>query len=69
MIYKFFREKMNNEFTLFSKKVEDLVDSPYRELESNRVPFKSNVTLFLTQNCIISLSESPFFVVSINELF
>ena len=63
---------MNNEFTRFSKNVEDLgeikFDLPYRELEFNGVPFKSNVTLFPTQNCIISLSESPFFVISINEI-
>ena len=66
------KEKMNNEFTRFSKNVEDLgeikFDLPYRELEFNGVPFKSNVTLFPTQNCIISLSESPFFVISINEI-
>ena len=63
---------MNNEFSNFSKKVEDLgkiqFDVPFRELEFNGVPFKSNVTLFPTQNCIISLGEVPFFVITINEI-
>ena len=66
------KEKMNNEFTRFSKNVEELgeirFDCPFRELEFNGVPFKSNVTLFPTKNCIISLSEVPFFVISINEI-
>ena len=66
------KEKMNNEFSLFSKKVEELgkikFDVPFRELEFNGVPFKSNVTLFPTQNCIISLGEVPFFVITISEI-
>ena len=66
------KENMNKEFVRFTKAVEALgevqFDLPYRELEFNGVPFKSNVTLFPTQNCIISLSEPPFFVITINEI-
>lgn len=65
-------EHMNNEFIRFSRSVEELgeiqFDLPFRELEFTGVPFKSNVTLFPTKNCIISLSEVPFFVISINEI-
>ena len=66
------KEKINSEFTRFAKNVEELgeiqFDLPYRELQFNGVPNKSNVTLFPTKNCIISLSEPPFFVISINEI-
>ena len=66
------KENMNKEFIRFTKSVEALgevqFDLPFRELEFNGVPFKSNVTLFPTQNCIISLSEPPFFVITINEI-
>ena len=65
-------ERINEEFYKFSKNVEELneikFDVPYRELEFSGVPFKSNVTLYPTQNCIISLSEQPFFVISVNEI-
>ena len=65
-------ENINREFIRFTKNVEELgeikFDLPFRELEFTGVPFKSNVTLFPTQNCIISLSEVPFFVISINEI-
>ena len=63
---------MNNEFTRFSKNVEELgeirFDCPFRELEFIGAPFKSNVTLFPIKNYIISLNEIPFFVISINEI-
>jgi len=66
------KEKINNEFIRFSKNVEELgeiqFDLPFRELEFSGVPFKSNVTLFPTKNCIISISEAPFFVISISEI-
>ena len=66
------KEKINNEFIRFSKNVEELgeiqFDLPFRELQFNGVPFKSNVTLYPTKNCIISLGEAPFFVISINEI-
>ena len=70
-------ENMNKEFKKFSKNVEELdyikFEIPSRELQFSGlqfsgVPFKSNVTLYPTQNCLISLTESPFFVITINEI-
>lgn len=65
-------ESINNEFIRFANNVEKLsdikFDVPFRELEFTGVPFRSNVTLFPTQNCIISLGELPFFVITINEI-
>ena len=65
-------ESINKEFTRFALSVEDLgeikFDVPFRELQFNGVPNKSCVTLFPTQNCIISLTEQPFFVITIKEI-
>ena len=65
-------ENMNKEFKRFCKNVEELdyvkFDIPYRELQFSGVPFKGNVTLYPTPNCIISLSESPFFVITIKDI-
>ena len=65
-------DNMNKEFIRFTKKVEDLdvikFELPFRELEFTGVPFKSNVTIFPTRNCIISLSELPFFVITVQEI-
>jgi nucleosome binding factor SPN SPT16 subunit len=65
-------ESINKEFIRFASNVEELseikFDVPFRELEFTGVPFRSNVTLFPTQNCIISLGELPFFVITINEI-
>ena len=65
-------DNINKEFLRFTKNVEELgelrFDLPFRELEFTGVPFKSNVTIFPTQNCLISLSEIPFFVISINDI-
>jgi nucleosome binding factor SPN SPT16 subunit len=65
-------DNINKEFLRFTKNVEELgelrFDLPFRELEFTGVPFKSNVTIFPTQNCLISLSEIPFFVISISDI-
>ena len=66
-------DKMNQEFIKFAKNVEEIIedikfDLPYRDLEFTGVPFKSNVTLFPTQNCLISLVEIPCFVITLNEI-
>ena len=65
-------DNMNKEFIRFSKNCEDLdlikFELPYRELQFTGVPFKGNVSLYPTPNCVISLTESPFFVISINEI-
>ena len=65
-------ENMNKEFKKFSKNVEELdyikFEIPSRELQFIGVPFKSTVTLYPTPNCLISLTESPFFVITVNEI-
>ena len=65
-------ENMNKEFKKFSKNVEELdyikFEIPSRELQFSGVPFKSNVTLYPTPSCLISLTESPFFVITVNEI-
>ena len=65
-------DNMNKEFIRFSKNCEDLdlikFELPYRELQFTGVPFKGNVSLYPTPNCVISLTESPFFVITINEI-
>ena len=65
-------DNMNKEFLRFSKNVEDLgfikFELPYRELEFSGVPFKANVVIYPTPSCIISLTELPFFVITVNEI-
>jgi nucleosome binding factor SPN SPT16 subunit len=65
-------DSMNKEFANFTKNVERLevikFELPIRELEFNGVPFRSNVVLYPTPSCIISLSELPFFVITVNEI-
>ena len=65
-------DNMNKEFKKFSKNVEELdyikFEIPFRELQFSGVPFKSNVTLYPTPSCLISLTESPFFVITVNEI-
>ena len=43
-------------------------DIPYRELGFYGSPFKSNVFIMPTVNCLVSLAETPFFVLSLNEI-
>ena len=65
-------DNMNKEFKKFAKNVEELeyiqFEMPIRDLQFSGVPFKSNVTLYPTPNCIISLTESPFFVITLKEV-
>ena len=41
---------------------------PYRELQFNGVPSKDNVVIYPTPSCLISLSATPFLVITINEI-
>jgi nucleosome binding factor SPN SPT16 subunit len=62
------REKLNHEFKGFVEQVQHVAagaleyDLPYRELGFFGVPFKSNVFLMPTVNCLVNLAEHPFFV-------
>lgn len=44
------------------------VDIPFRELGFNGVPFRSNVVLTPTANCLIHVSEQPFTVITLAEI-
>ena len=66
------RKKMNNEFKEFAKKVADIssieADVPIRELGFNGVPFRSNVLLQPTTDCLVYLSEFPFLVINLADV-
>lgn len=66
------REKINEEFSRFTKNVEELktidFDVPYRDFAFNGVPHKSSVTLIPTAFCLVSLIELPFFVITLDEV-
>lgn len=66
------KQKINDEFHRFTLQVEDLktisFDMPFRDLIFNGVPHKSNVQLIPTVNCLVSLIELPFFVVTLQEI-
>lgn len=67
------RNKLNAEFQNFVKKVEELgvgleFDIPYRELGFYGVPERNNVFLQPTVHCLVNLTESPFFVLTLDEI-
>jgi nucleosome binding factor SPN SPT16 subunit len=43
-------------------------DIPFEGLEFFGCPFKSVVKVRPTKNCLIAISEFPFFVVDINDI-
>jgi nucleosome binding factor SPN SPT16 subunit len=71
---KQFKEKLNKEFKKFAEEVQHVsgdtvdFDIPYRELGFYGVPSKSNVFIMPSVNCLVSLIEQPFFVISLNEI-
>ena len=54
---RLFKNKMNFEF-----------DIPYRELGFYGSPDRASVFLYPTVNCLISITESPFFVLTLSEI-
>jgi nucleosome binding factor SPN SPT16 subunit len=66
------REKINDEFAKFIEDSEAFskveADVPYRDLAFTGVPFKSNVTLIPTVNCLVNLIELPFLVITLDEV-
>jgi len=68
------RKKLNEEFVAFTKAVEaqakDQVefDIPYRELGFEGAPNKANVMLYPTVHCLVNLTESPFFIMPLDEV-
>jgi nucleosome binding factor SPN SPT16 subunit len=71
------RAALDKTFRTFAEQIEraaqaqqfDLeVDVPFRELGFNGVPHRSNVRLLPTTNCLVHLSESPFTVITLQEV-
>lgn len=44
------------------------VDIPFRELGFGGVPFRSNVTLQPSTDCLVYLSEAPTLVITLAEV-
>ncbi|CCI42093.1 unnamed protein product [Albugo candida] len=71
------REKLNTTFKEFCHKLESVserygksvvFDIPYRELGFMGTPFKEMVLLQPTVHCLVSLTEMPFFIISLDEV-
>lgn len=68
------RAELNEEFKKFAEQIRtasgDLldVDAPYRDLGFDGVPHRQNVLLQPTTDCLVHLSEPPFFVITLSEV-
>ncbi|KAF9107211.1 FACT complex subunit spt16 [Mortierella sp. AM989] len=68
------RAHLNREFKQFGEKITEIsenrveVDVPFRDLAFNGVPFRTNVLLKPTQDCLVHLSEAPFLVVTLSDV-
>ncbi|KAI1097536.1 SPT16-domain-containing protein [Jackrogersella minutella] len=69
------RAELDRQFKSFSDKIAEAgknegveVDMPLRELGFNGVPFRSNVTIQPTTDCLIQITEPPFLVVTLDDI-
>jgi len=71
------RKKLNEAFKEFCRKVERVAqkngftiefDIPYRDLGFQGNPHKEMVFIMPTLNCLVNLTETPFFVVDLNDV-
>lgn len=73
------RNKVNAEFQQFVRRVQELwekdfaelqleFDIPFRELGFQGVPARSTVFVIPTVNCLVELTETPFTVVSLEDI-
>jgi nucleosome binding factor SPN SPT16 subunit len=71
------RKRLNQAFKDFCKKVDSVAkqngytlefDIPYRDLGFVGNPHKEMVTIMPTLNCLVNLTETPFFVVDLDEV-
>eukprot|EP01102_Stenamoeba_stenopodia_P008460 TRINITY_DN2431_c0_g1_i1.p1 TRINITY_DN2431_c0_g1~~TRINITY_DN2431_c0_g1_i1.p1 ORF type:complete len:1068 (+),score=305.24 TRINITY_DN2431_c0_g1_i1:257-3460(+) len=74
---KKFIERMNGDFYSFVKQTEEIMhksepdlefDIPYRELGFFGAPNRGNVLLLPTKDCVVHLTEPPFFVVAFEDI-
>lgn len=72
------RQMLNKEFKLFAERIAEAastsmsetleVDIPFRELSFEGVPFRTNVRLQPTTECLVHLIDTPFLVVTLNDI-
>ncbi|GAA95631.1 uncharacterized protein L969DRAFT_615408 [Mixia osmundae IAM 14324] len=68
------RARLNREFKQYADKIAEAsngridVDGAFRELSFSGVPFKSNVLLQPTTDCLVHLTDSPFLVVTLADV-
>ncbi|EMR08097.1 hypothetical protein PNEG_03537 [Pneumocystis murina B123] len=68
------RAALNKEFKAFSEKISESnegvidVDIPVRELGFTGVPFRSNVLLQPTTECLVHLTDPPFLVITLSDI-
>ncbi|KAI2625588.1 SPT16-domain-containing protein [Hypoxylon sp. NC1633] len=69
------RAELDRQFKSFADKIADAgknegveVDIPLRELGFNGVPFRSNVVIQPTTDCLIQVTEPPFMVLTLEDI-
>ncbi|KAK6905729.1 FACT complex subunit SPT16 [Kwoniella mangroviensis CBS 8507] len=71
------RAELDKQFHDFARRIESAaqaqqyeleVDVPFRELGFSGVPYRSNVLLLPTTNCLIHISEFPFTVITLSDV-
>ncbi|KZT44099.1 FACT complex subunit SPT16 [Sistotremastrum suecicum HHB10207 ss-3] len=72
------RQALNKEFKFFGEKLSEAaststgdtveLDIPFRDLAFEGVPFKMNVKLQPTTECLVHLSDPPFLVITLSEV-
>jgi len=72
------RQGLNKEFKHFADKIGETgtastgdtleADIPFRELSFEGVPFRTNVRLQPTTECLVHLSDPPFLVITLSEI-
>ncbi|KAJ2779160.1 FACT complex subunit spt16 [Coemansia interrupta] len=68
------RRQLNKEFKEFASKIADAsnheveVDTPFREVSFNGVPARANVLLQPTVDCLVHLSDTPFFIITVVDV-
>lgn len=71
------RAELDKEFKMFAEKISEAtkkidanvdVDRPYRELGFSGVPFRANVLCSPTTDALVSLTDQPFLVITLDEI-
>ncbi|EEB07329.1 FACT complex component Spt16 [Schizosaccharomyces japonicus yFS275] len=68
------RSQLDREFRAFAEKIAEASDNrieldiPFRELAFSGVPFRANVLLQPTTDCLVQLTDTPFTVITLSEI-